>query len=103
MTSPQNPGDQMGTEFLWENDYVKVWTLDLQPGEASEWHHHHNWYVITVTKPGTLRAEYADGTSREVTYTFGEVQFLSKDSIHRVINIGDTHYSNSIVELKGQE
>ena len=103
MTSPHNPSDKIGTDFLWENNYVKVWGLDLEPGAASEWHHHDNWYVITVTRPGILRAEFADGTSREHDYYFGETEFLNKGSIHRVINIGDTRYSNSIVELKGQE
>ena len=103
MNSAQNPSGIIGTEFLWENEHVRVWNLDLQPGQGSEWHFHEHWYVITVTRPGTLRADYQDGTSRTVDYKHGDVQFLAKDSIHRVVNVGDTHYTNSIVELKGAE
>ena len=62
MASPQIPHGDVGTEVVLENDQVKVWNLDLEPGQASDWHHHHHWYVTIVTVPGTLKAEFADGT-----------------------------------------
>ena len=71
MTSPQNPDGNVGTEVVLENDHVKVWNLDLQPGESSSWHTHHHWYVTIVTVPGTLKAEFTDGTSSTDTYELG--------------------------------
>ena len=103
MTSPQNPDGDVGTEVVFENDHVKVWNLDLQPGESSSWHTHHHWYVTIVTVPGTLKAEFTDGTSSTDTYELGAVHFRDKDSQHRVTNVGDSRYVNVIVELKDRD
>ena len=89
----------VGTHFQYENEHVKAWSLILEPGEASPWHHHTMHYVFIVTEPGKLRAEYDDGTSSEREYTLGEVVMGQKDAVHRVVNVGDKRYSNAIVEL----
>lgn len=44
MNSPQNPDGDVGTELLMENEHVKVWNLDLQPGQSSQ---------CTITITGT--------------------------------------------------
>ena len=103
MNSAQNPDGEVGTEFLLENGHVKVWNLDLEPGQSSQWHHHNHWYVTIVTVPGTLRADFADGSSSTDTYPVGAVHFRDKDSIHRVTNVGDARYVNVIVELKDRD
>ena len=103
MNSPQNPDGEVGTQFLFENDHVKVWNLDLEPGQSSQWHHHQNWYVTIVTVPGTLRADFTDGSSSTDTYTVGAVHFRDKDSVHQVTNVGDSRYVNAIIELKEQK
>ena len=90
----------VGTEFQYENEHARVWSLILEPGEASPWHHHTMHYFFIVTEAGTLRAEYHDNTSRERGYTLGEVVTGQKDSVHRVINVGTVRYSNAIIELK---
>ena len=90
----------VGTDFVFENDHVKVWQLVLEPGQASSWHHHKMHYLFVINKPGTLRVEYDDGTSAEHTYKLGQVVMGDKDSIHRVINLGSDPFSNSIIELK---
>ena len=102
MNSQQNPDGEVGTEFLFENDHVKVWNLDLEPGQPSQWHHHQNWYVTIVTVPGTLRADFTDGSSSTDIYPVGAVHFRDKDSVHQVTNVGDSRYVNVIVELKEQ-
>ncbi len=90
----------VGTQFSCENEHVKVWDLVLEPGQSSPWHHHTMHYLFTVTRPGTLRVEYDDGTSADHVYELGQVVMGQKDSVHRVTNLGDALYSNSIIELK---
>ncbi len=102
MNSSENPDGDVGTEVLMENEHVKVWNLDLQPGQSSQWHHHDHWHVTIVAVPGTLKAEFTDGTSSTETYEVGAVHFRDKDSVHRVTNVGDDRYVNVIVELKAQ-
>lgn len=63
-------------------------------------HHHDYWYVTIVTVPGTLKAEFTDGTSETETYQAGDAHFRDKDSVHRVTNVGNSRYVNVIVELK---
>lgn len=90
----------VGTRILYENDHVKTWDLVLEPGESSAWHHHTMNYLFVVTRPGTLRTDYDDGSSAVRKYGLGDVVMGRKDSIHRVTNVGAGLYSNAIVELK---
>ena len=91
----------VGTRLLWENDHVRTWDLVLDPGQSSDWHRHDLPYAFTVTRAGRLRAEYDDGTASERDYALGEVVQGQQGSVHRVTNVGDATYSNSIVEIKG--
>ncbi len=97
--SERQLGD-VGTERKWEDDYVRTWDLVLEPGQSSDWHLHTRPYVFIVTRPGRLLAEYDDGTSAERDYALGEIVQGQCGSIHRVTNVGDALYSNSIIEIK---
>ena len=90
----------VGTDFLFENDQVKVWNLVLEPGQSSDWHHHENHYMFIVIEPSALKAEYNDGGSGESDSEAGQVVMGQKDSVHRVTNVGDSRYKNVIVEIK---
>lgn len=90
----------VGTDFRFEDDDVKVWDLALEPGQSSDWHHHENRYVFIVTRPGTLKTEYDDGSAAISELKLGQVVKGIKDSVHRVTNVGDALYSNAIIEMK---
>lgn len=90
----------VGTEFKFEDNDVKVWDLALEPGQSSDWHHHRNRYVFIVTRPGTLKTEYDDGSTAISELKLGQVVKGVKDSVHRVTNVGDAPYSNAIIEMK---
>jgi quercetin dioxygenase-like cupin family protein len=91
---------EVGTEMQWEDEHVMTWDLVLEPGQSSDWHQHTRPYVFIVTRPGRLKAEYDDGSSSERDYALGEIVQGQCGSIHRVTNVGDELYSNSIVEIK---
>jgi quercetin dioxygenase-like cupin family protein len=48
MAAPADQWGDIANRFLFQNDRVKVWSLDLAPGEASAWHCHDRDYVIVV-------------------------------------------------------
>ena len=79
---------------------MKVWDLVLEPGQSSDWHHHARRYVFIVTRAGTLKTEFEDGSSRVSELRLGQVVKGVKDSVHRVTNVGDAVYSNAIIELQ---
>ena len=60
MPRGNEPLGDVANKFLFENDRVRVWNLDLAPGESSDWHVHDNDYVTIVIDPAQLRRE-ADG------------------------------------------
>ena len=90
----------VGTQFLWEDDHAKVWDLVLEPGVSSDWHRHTMPYAFTVTRAGRLKTEYEDGSVSVIDLTLGQVVQGHHGSVHRVTNVGDALYSNSIVEIK---
>ena len=90
----------VGSYVLFENDVVKVWRNNLQPGEASDWHQHENNYLFVATVHGDLTVEHSGGQKQETTLEPGSVVMGEKDSIHQLSNRGDTPYSSVIIEVK---
>ncbi len=89
-----------GSYVLFENDHVKVWQNNLEPGESSDWHEHTNHYLFVATEHGELRVEFEDGTSNENELQLGQVVMGEKDSVHKLSNRGNKPYSSVIVEIK---
>ena len=46
----------IGTELLFENDRIRVWSMVLQPGEESPLHRHDGDYVFVYTTPSRITA-----------------------------------------------
>ena len=92
---------RVGTNLLYEDDRVRVWMLDLEPGEAMPWHVHHLDYTFVVSKSGAVRCEYESGDFElQRDHVVGHAEFRKRDAPHRLVNIGDGHYQNVVVELK---
>lgn len=102
MPGGQGPfSPEVGTQVLFEDDRVKVWLLELAPGQATSWHEHSCDYVFVITRPGTARCEYVDGSVEEqIGDPRGSTQYRTRDVPHRLINTGDNLYQNIVVELK---
>jgi quercetin dioxygenase-like cupin family protein len=104
MTAPLNPVySQVGTTLLFENERVRVWDLELQPGESTGLHRHTTDYLYVVVGGGTLQTMFADGTSDPPRMMHdGDVRFRSVEgeNIHEAVNVGDTPWRNIVVELK---
>lgn len=101
MTASEEPlSSQVGTKVLFEDDHVRVWLLELAPGEATQWHEHDCDYAFVVTRPGNVRCEYVDGTVEDqLDDPVGSTQYRKRDTGHRLQNIGQTIYQNIVVEL----
>jgi len=101
MSSSEDQFGDIANRFLFENDRVKVWSLDLAPREASAWHHHERDYVIIVLESeGGLVAEEKSGEHVSRGMKPGDVAFRQKGEVHRAINKGTGRYRNILIELK---
>ena len=90
----------VGTAFMFENDLIRVWNLELSPGESSDWHRHNSNYCFVVTRSGSLKGEHESGKVSISQLEVGEVVMGQKGAVHRVTNVGDEIYSNIVIEIK---
>lgn len=94
---------RVGIDLVSETDRLRVWHIDLEPGERLEFHRHVLNYFWTAMKAGKARSRYGDGKVREFTYTKGETLHLNfgagETMIHDLTNIGDTPLSFVTVEF----
>jgi len=81
-----------------ENDSVRVMEAVIPPGHKEKMHTHPP-YAIYILNGGGVRVHFADGTTRDVTFTTGEARFSDKVS-HWAENIGTTTIRMLLVELR---
>lgn len=90
----------IATRVIHEDDASRVWLLELQPGEATEWHVHHCDYVYVVTAATRVETEYLDGSIEAQNDQLGATSYRHPDAGHRLVNRGHSVYRNIVVELK---
>ena len=96
---------EVGTRLWFQNDRIKVWEINLAPGERGPFHAHTHRYFWTVVEPGTGRQRLPDGTFTIRRYEVGDTQYLdlspASPMIHDLENVGDTTLQFITVELLG--
>ena len=94
----------VGQRLLSETDAVRVWRIELAPGERVGFHKHVLNYFWTATSPGKSRSHYADGRVADTAYAVGTTRHYSfgpgESMVHDLENIGATVLSFTTVELK---
>ncbi len=91
--------DPIGTKVLFEDDDVRVWKLDLAPGEATPIHEHKHDYVFVVVAGGSTETVNRDGTSERSNDRRGDAVHHHAPLVHHLRNLGDSRYVNVIVEF----
>ena len=56
MAEGKHPMTQIATRSLFENEDVRVWEMDVPPGETFGLHHHSNDYVLYITSGADLES-----------------------------------------------
>jgi hypothetical protein len=97
---------EVGSALTFENDWVRVWQVRLNPGERCAFHAHVLPYFWTCVDPGTGRQRSPDGTLKVRRYSDGETQFspcsFVEPLIHDLENVGGTVLRFVTVEVLGQ-
>lgn len=97
------PSVNIGTELLFENEAVRVWSMELAPGQESPYHVHKLDYVYVYVTPSRLTFMPEPGQIQHVRdYGDGYVRFTAVgDGIrHQISNVGDSIHRQILVELK---
>jgi hypothetical protein len=93
---------QVGTKLLFENERVRIWDLDLAPGERAAFHCHSRPYFFVCVDAGQSMTRFADGTTVTVEYTEGDTwydELADGPHVHDLENVGSTRLRFSTVEL----
>ncbi|MQF80232.1 hypothetical protein FIL93_00110 [SAR202 cluster bacterium AD-493-K16_JPT_193m] len=103
MSKQEEISKEVGTELIFENDRIKVWSMGLQPGQSSHYHRHENDYVFVYTTPSKI-SSYRDGSQATPNeFEEGYVQYTEVGGgiEHSITNVADTWHHQIILELKG--
>ena len=94
---------EVGTRLWFQNDRIKVWEVNLAPGERGPFHAHTRRYFWTVVEAGTGRQRLPNGTFTVRRYEVGDTQYLdlspANPMIHDLENVGDSTLRFVTVEL----
>jgi quercetin dioxygenase-like cupin family protein len=90
----------VGTRVVFENDRVRVWEIELAPGEALPMHLHELDYVVVALGEGPTTVVWEDGRRETNRHSPGEIQWRSAPHAHALINEGTQPYFNRLIELK---
>jgi hypothetical protein len=92
----------VGTKFLFENDRVRIWEIDLAPGERAPFHCHALPYFFVCVDAGRSVSRFPNGTRVEMDYAVGDTWFdelAEGPEIHDLENVGATRLRFTTVEL----
>jgi hypothetical protein len=95
----------VGTRVVFENDRVRVWELDLAPGERSAAHRHDLDYLIVFLAGDRIRVEPEADTAGPYTEPLefpvpvGRAVYVERGGIETAMNAGDAHYREILIEL----
>lgn len=97
------PVTDIGTELLFENEVVRVWSMHLTPGEDSPYHVHTRDYLFVYTTPSQIAFMERPGEVTETReYGEGYVNFVSVgDGLsHQIRNVAKVPHHQILVEFK---
>ncbi|HTO52483.1 MAG TPA: cupin domain-containing protein [Myxococcota bacterium] len=91
----------VANRLLFENERVKVWQMDLAPGESSDFHEHRHPYLICVIEGDTVDADFENGKSISIPVKPGQIYFVEPGSRETAVNRSQTRFREFLIELKG--
>jgi predicted metal-dependent enzyme (double-stranded beta helix superfamily) len=106
MTEARKLGD-VATTKLFENDRVRVWAMDLDPGQSSDVHEHTMDYLLIQLDGDKIAGVFEADTKGpyppgivEGDVAPGNVIYIERGGIETAKNTGQRPYREILVELK---
>jgi hypothetical protein len=92
-----------GSRLVSQTDRVRIWLIEMEPGDRLEFHRHVLDYFWTTTTAGRGRSRYPDGRVVDTDYSVGATKNYKMEKggsfMHDLENIGDTTLSFVTVEF----
>jgi quercetin dioxygenase-like cupin family protein len=100
MAFSQQPLGNVANKLLFENELVRVWEMNLAPGERSDRHRHDLPYLLCVLAGSRVDAEVEGRGRVEVPVQPGSVFFVPPGATETAINASGDHFREILIELK---
>ena len=92
----------IGTQFVFEDDHVRVWRIVLEPGQEAPFHTHELDYSSIIIEGDVVERPNADGSTDRIEVHPGDVmRWHQGTQRHGLRNVGSKRFSNVIIEIKG--
>jgi quercetin dioxygenase-like cupin family protein len=86
--------------LVLENEYVRVFHVEVAPHSETLYHQHDMDYVFVTLGDSKVASERADGKSTTLELKDGETRFTKGGFAHKAVNLSDKPFVNVTVELK---
>ena len=85
--------------FKFENEFVRVYDVMVEPGDATLYHTHSSDYVLVNLTNTKLKAQALGSPSMDLPVTVGQTVFTRGPIAHRVVNPDTVPFRNITVEV----
>jgi len=92
---------EIGQRIVLENEHVRIWEVNLDPGETIDFHIHFHPYVIISLGGGENEIETIFGDKRITNESLGSTVFMNEmRPVHKLTNRANVRYLSRLIELK---
>src|SRR5262249_2326970 len=92
---------EIGQRIVLENEHVRIWEINLDPGETIEFHIHYHPYVVISLGGGDNEIETIFGDRIKTVEELGSTVFINEmRAVHRLTNRAKIPYLSRLIELK---
>ena len=100
MIRDDRPLGDVANKLLFENELVRVWEMNLAPGERSDRHRHDLPYLLCVLAGSRVDADVEGHGRVELPVQPGSVFFVPPGATETAINASREHFREILIELK---
>jgi len=94
----------VASEVLFEDDNLRIWQMTLEPGEASDLHHHELDYYLCIFEGDLVAGVMPEGSPHDhfvgIVPEQGNTVHIPKGNTEWAYNVGNKRYSEILIELK---
>ena len=92
---------EIGQRIVLENDHVRVWEINLDPGETIDFHIHYHPYLVVSLGGGENEIETIFGDRIKTGKSLASTVFINEmRAVHRLTNRAKMPYLSRLIELK---
>jgi mannose-6-phosphate isomerase-like protein (cupin superfamily) len=92
---------EIGQRIVLENEHVRIWELNLDPGQSIDFHIHYHPYLVVSLGGGENEIETIFGDRIKTVEELGSTVFINEmRAVHRLTNRAKIPYLSRLIELK---